>query len=204
MEQSAPVGFPTLIFQGIKNSPFTLTGTLLSQTCSNFEEIVASCYDDVFRFALSLTGQECDAVDLTQNAFLKLVRKGGRIKEATKARSWLFSVLRNELIDLKRKSLRFPSQELDPNHQSDQPIPGTHCDGRSAIKVLASLPEPYRETLALYYLQGHTYHEISSLLDVPVGTIMSRLSRGKAQLRAIFQPPLRPPLQASKASPCHG
>ncbi|MGJ8723590.1 MAG: RNA polymerase sigma factor [Roseibacillus sp.] len=154
-----------------------------------FEQVVADCYDDVYRFALSLAGQECDAVDLTQNAFLKFARKGSSIRETKKAKSWLFSVLRNEFIDQKRKNTRFPTQELDPDFHSPTPSAASHSDGQAALKVLATLPQPFRETLALYYLQGHTYPEIATILKVPIGTVMSRLSRGKAQLRRKLQSP---------------
>lgn len=163
--------------------PVPPTFVPLAQNSPTFDQIVADCYDDVYRFALSLAGQECDAVDLTQNAFLKFAKKGSSIRETKKAKSWLFSVLRNEFIDLKRKSTRFPTQELDPDFHSDTPSAASHSDGQAVLRILASLPQPFRETLALYYLQGHTYPEIATLLKVPIGTVMSRLSRGKAQLR---------------------
>lgn len=166
----------------------------MSQLRQTFEEVVADCYDDVFRFALSLTGKECDAVDLTQNAFLKFARKGRGIRESQKARSWLFSVLRNEFIDLKRKSTRFPTQELDLEFQAENTSAESQSDGKAVMRILATLPQPFRETLALYYLQGYTYPEIAGILKVPIGTVMSRLSRGKSQLRK----------QLLSPSPAHG
>lgn len=164
----------------------------MSQSPQTFEKIVADCYDDVFRFALSLTGRECDAVDLTQNAFLKFAKKGRGIREAKKAKSWLFSVLRNEFIDVKRKSTRFPTQELDPEFQSENPTAENQSDGKAVMRILATLPQPFRETLALYYLQGYTYPEIADILKVPIGTVMSRLSRGKSQLRQLLLSPPSP------------
>ena len=177
---------------GIRTLTVSLTVVLLEKKPPIFEQIVAECYDDVYRFALSLTGQDCDAVDLTQNAFLKFALKGSSIRETQKAKSWLFSVLRNEFLDQKRRSTRFPTAELDPNFTSPTPSPATHFDARAVVKVLATIPQPFRETLALYYLQGHTYPEIAIILQIPVGTVMSRLSRGKAQLQKQLHPPISP------------
>jgi RNA polymerase sigma-70 factor (ECF subfamily) len=170
-------------------SPVPPTPIPLAETPPTFEQIVADCYDDVYRFALSLAGQQCDAVDLTQNAFLKFAKKGSSIRETKKAKSWLFSVLRNEFIDLKRKSTRFPTQELDPDLHSETPSAASHSDGQAVLKILANLPQPFRETLALYYLQGHTYPEIATILKIPIGTVMPRLSRGNAQLREKLKAP---------------
>lgn len=166
-----------------------LTSNPLSKNQLTFEQVVDTHYDDVYRFALSLAGQQCDAVDLTQNAFLKFARKGASIRESKKAKNWLFSVLRNEFIDQRRKNTRFPTQELDPDFHSETPSAASHSDGQAALKELSSLAQPFRETLALYYLQGHTYPEIAAILKIPVGTVMSRLSRGKTQLRKKLHPP---------------
>lgn len=174
---------------GIKIASVPLTSVPLSKNHPTFEEVVAECYDDVYRFALSLAGKECDAVDLTQNAFLKFAKKGSSLRDVKKAKNWLFSVLRNEFIDICRKNTRFPSQELDPNMQSNIPSAASRSDSQAVLQVIANLPLPFREPLALYYLQGYTYQEISSLLDVPIGTVMSRLSRGKTQLRQQLETP---------------
>ena len=172
---------------GIKTAAVPPSSNPLAKSPPTFEQIVADCYDDVYRFALSLAGQECDAVDLTQSAFLKFARKGTSIRESKKAKSWLFSVLRNEFIDHKRRNTRFPTTELDPTLHSPTPSAASISDGQAALRILSTLPQPYRETLALYYLQGHTYPEIASILKIPVGTVMSRLSRGKSLLRKHLQ-----------------
>ena len=140
---------------------------LLPKSPEIFEEVVAQHYDDIYRFALSLAGQESDAVDLTQSAFLKFARKGGTIRESKKAKSWLFAVVRNEFIDQKRKNTRFPTQEIDPEHHSTTSTAACKTDEHAVIKSLASLPLPFRETLALYYLQGYTYSEIAEILKIP-------------------------------------
>lgn len=174
--------------RGIKPVLTPLTSNVLSKKHPTFEEVVSDCYDDVYRFALSLTGKECDAVDLTQSAFLKFAKKGSALRDVKKAKHWLFSVLRNEFIDICRKNTRFPSEELDPGMQSEGQTAAAQSDGQAVLSCLAKLPLPFREALALYYLQGYTYQEISSLLKIPIGTVMSRLSRGKSQLRQQLKP----------------
>lgn len=160
----------------------------MSKASPNFERLVADCYDDVYRFALSLTHTEAEAVDLTQQTFLKFARKGGEIKNSSKTKSWLFSVLRNEFTDIKRKTTRFPTEEITPTIQDENPSADAKADGQMALAALRKIPLTFREPLALYYLQGYTYPEISNILSIPVGTVMSRLHRGKSLLRELLNP----------------
>lgn len=146
-------------------------------------------YDDVYRFALSLTRTQADAVDLTQNAFLKYARKGTALRDHAKAKSWLFTVTRNEFIDGERRKKRFPSVELEPKDTPVVADSSENADWSIATAALDRVDDPYREPLVLYYLQGFTYQEIAELLEVPIGTVMSRLSRGKARLRAALDTP---------------
>lgn len=154
-----------------------------------FEQVVRDYYDDVYRFAFSLTKAQADAVDLTQNAFLKFAKKGADLKDLKKAKSWLFTVTRNEFIDGERRKKRFPSVELAPENSPVVEADSESADWSVAIKALDQVDDPYREPLVLYYLQGFTYQEIADILEVPIGTVMSRLSRGKARLRDALEPP---------------
>ncbi len=127
-------------------------------------------------------------MDLTQQAFLKFARKGQKIRSASKTKSWLFSVLRNEFNDIKRKVTRFPTEEISPHMCDDKPTADLQADGQMALDALRKIPLTYREPLALYYLQGYTYPEIAGLLSIPIGTVMSRLHRGKSLLRDHLNP----------------
>ena len=149
--------------------------------------MVSDCYADVYRFALSLTKAEADAVDLTQNAFLKYARKGAQVRDPAKVKSWLFSVLRNEFTDIQRKRTRFPTTELEDASATVEGGAAEKADGQIAMAALQGVADPYREPLALYYLEGHTYSEIAEILGLPIGTVMSRLSRGKEKLRAALE-----------------
>lgn len=153
-----------------------------------FELTVREHYEDVYRFAWSLTKAECDAADLTQQAFLRYAKKGDSLLEGKKVKSWLFSVLRNEFIDIQRRKTRFPHVEISPDHdqQTGEATASDKADGTLAMAALQSLPAEFREPLALYYLQGYTYREIAKVLDLPMGTVMSRLSRGKVRLKENF------------------
>ena len=157
---------------------------------NDFERVVRECYDDVYRFACSLTKGGTDAADLTQQAFLRYARKGHQVKDRNKIKSWLFSVLRNEFTDIQRKKTRHPHVELSPVHDEaeDSDSPGK-ADWEIALEALRSLPSSFREPLSLYYLEGYTYQEIADVLDAPIGTVMSRLSRGKAKLRVLMNDP---------------
>ncbi|TVR52129.1 MAG: RNA polymerase sigma factor [Puniceicoccaceae bacterium] len=153
----------------------------------SFRAIVHDWYDPLYRFALSLCRNPDDALDLTQSAFHKLAANAGRLREDNKAKSWLFSTLHREFIDHYRRSRRFPSTSLDlvaePSHESPRP-PGSSLDAADALELLDALDERYRAPLSLFYLESFSYKEIAAVLDIPIGTVMSRLRRAKDQLRA--------------------
>ena len=157
----------------------------------NFEEVVNSHYRDVFRFAMSLINREADAVDLTQEVFLRYAKKGDQLEDVSKVKSWLFRTLKNEFIDQVRRSKRYEHVELESapvqSLLADDSTAGfSGIDAESALAALQSLEENYRIPLSLFYLEGYSYKEIADLLEIPVGTVMSRLSRGKERLRAAF------------------
>ena len=85
-----------------------------------------------------------------------------------------------------RRSTRYPERELaDAEHQlpSHEPTADRKLDAQRAVELLGQLDETFRAPLTLFYLQQHSYKEIASILDIPIGTVMSRISRGKEQLR---------------------
>ena len=162
----------------------------------NFEQIVHDYYGDVFRFALSLVGTQSDAIDLTQQAFLRYASKGHQLRDQTKVKNWLFRGLKNEFIDQKRRSKRFQHVNLDAVPISSLPLASNSrfstIDTGSALRALQSLDKKYRIPLTLFYLEGMSYRDIAGLMDIPEGTVMSRLSRGKERLRCAFSSPTQP------------
>ncbi len=156
---------------------------------SEYEALVAAHYAQLYRFALSLARSEADASDLTQQAFYLLAAKGGQIRDQAKAKSWLATTLYREFLNSRRRGTRFEHVSVEQDAAelpSVDPDLARQLDGAAAIAALQNVPEPYRAPLSLFYLQDHSYQEIAEILAIPIGTVMSRLSRGKAELRHLL------------------
>ena len=156
----------------------------------NFEEIVSAYYQPLYRFGYSLAKNEHEAGDLAQQAFFIYAEKGDSLRDKSKVKSWLFTTLYREFLRGRRKDARIDSCEpemLENIGGSVEPHVRRSMDGHLAVEALQEVDAVYREPVALFYLKDLSYKEIAEILDVPIGTIMSRLSRGKAQLREIFK-----------------
>lgn len=159
---------------------------------ATFEEIVNAYYEPLYRFAFSLTHEEADARDFTQETFAQLSRKAGQIADRAKVKSWLFTTLYRAFIDSHRRRVRYPQVEAEgvleemPARTVDA---GERLDAASVMAALSMVPEVFRVPLALFYLEQHSYLEIAGILNVPVGTVMSRISRGRAALRELMEDP---------------
>lgn len=152
----------------------------------NFEEIVDRFYPMLYRFALSLARNEADACDLTQQTFSVWATKGHLLRDGSKVKSWLFTTLYREFISNRRRDLRWPKQELsEVEHELPCAMPETvDClESGYVMEALHSIDETFRAPLVLFYLEEHSYDEIAHILGVPIGTVMSRLSRGKQKLQ---------------------
>ncbi len=152
----------------------------------DFEKLVEDFYMPLYRFALSLSRQESDAADLTQQTFLLWASKGHQLRDPTKVKTWLFTSLYREFLGRKRQQDRFVEAESNPEAISAQAVPASvvnQLDGDIVQRALFALEEIYRAPLTLFYLQQLSYKEIAETLEVPIGTVMSRISRGKEQLR---------------------
>lgn len=164
-------------------------------TDEDFEQVVRVHYADVFRFALSLTKRETEACDLTQESFYLLGSKGRQMQDPTKLKSWLFTTCYREFLRDERHRVRFPHIELSLVEEAmpDATPEQVHeMDANVLMATLDQVDEIYRVPIMLFYLQGQAYKEIAALLDVPIGTVMSRLARGKEQLRGLLAQVLQP------------
>lgn len=151
------------------------------------EQLVDRYHASLYRFALGLTGSVHQAADLTQQTFLLWATKGHQLRDGTKVRSWLFTTLHREYIRGWRQEKRHPRTDIDSvEHElpAVEPDAVGDLDGRTVLEALHQLEEPFRAPLLLHYIEELSYREIAEALDVPIGTVMSRLSRGKAILRA--------------------
>ncbi|SRR5260221_10875137 len=155
----------------------------------DFEEIVDRFYPMLYRFALSLARHEADACDLTQQTFSLWATKGHLLRDGSKVKSWLFTTLYHEFISNRRREMRWPKQELsEVEHELPCPRPETvdPLESAEVMEALQAIDETFRAPLVLFYLQEHSYEEIARILDIPIGTVMSRLSRGKQKLQQAF------------------
>ena len=151
-----------------------------------YEQVVDTHYQATYRYARSLAYGEADAQDLTQHAFLKLKTHFHTIRDLKRVKGWLFSTVRHEFIKGFRHQSKFPKVPLETTEPRIDPSsrPGeTGIDAQKALAGLQQLPEKFRNPLALFYLEQWSYKAIADHLGIPIGTVMSRLSRGKSQLR---------------------
>jgi RNA polymerase sigma-70 factor (ECF subfamily) len=154
-----------------------------------FEQIVSEYYESLYKFAFSLTRSEADACDLTQQTFYIWATKGHQLRDTTKVKAWLFTTLHREFLGAKRKLQRHPQVEFN---QSENELPVispsvvNDLDAATVVQSLAQVEEPYQAPVALFYLESYSYKEIAEILEVPIGTVQSRIARGKAQLRQIL------------------
>src|SRR5262249_23211930 len=153
---------------------------------TNFQQLVDQQYAALYRFALSLSKSEADAADLTQQTFFLWASKGHQLRDGSKAKAWLFTTLYREFLNRRRHEVRFPKVELEEVREEEMSIlPNIDAlDSGLVLEALREVEEPFRAPLTLFYLQQFTYYEIADVLEVPIGTVMSRLSRGKALLRS--------------------
>jgi len=155
----------------------------------DFEEIVDRFYPMLYRFALSLARNEADACDLTQQTFSVWATKGHLLRDASKVKSWLFTTLYRDFISNRRREMRWPKEELsEVENELPCAMPETvdYLESTQVMEALQSIDETFRAPLVLFYLQEYSYEEIAHILEIPIGTVMSRLSRGKQKLQQAF------------------
>lgn len=155
----------------------------------DFDQLVNDYYQPLYRFALSLAEREAEACDLTQQTFFLWASKGQQLRDRSKVKAWLFTTLHREFLGSRRRNTRFPHHEIESvEHELPSVSPATvnEMDAGVVMQALWNVDEVYRAPLMLFYLEDHSYLEIAAVLAVPVGTVMSRLARGKGQLRVLL------------------
>ena len=152
--------------------------------------------DDVFRFALSLTRNEADAEDITQETFLRAYRSWHTFQLGSDARRWLFTICRN--VFLRSRERERHRVEVDDGDveavAAAQAQSGARRDGADALlarvdlapaidRALGELPEPFRSAVVLVDVEDQSYEAASEILGIPIGTVRSRLFRGRRLLQ---------------------
>lgn len=155
----------------------------------SFESLVDEYYEALFRFGISLSKNENDACDLVQQTFVIWAEKGHSLKDPSKVKSWLFTSLYREFLRVRRKQQNSSPTEDEQLEYLSEPAEvdfANRVDAANLLEILNDLDSVYREPLVLFYIEDLSYREISEILDVPLGTIMSRLSRGKSLLKTLL------------------
>jgi RNA polymerase sigma-70 factor (ECF subfamily) len=154
-------------------------------------QLVAEHHQAVYRYAYRLCGVVPDAEDLTQQVFLAAQRNVGQLRQAASARSWLFAILRHCFLRGCRRRQPVAASSLPLNIDgipAEVPSDG-EIDRQRLQEALNELPEMFRLVLLMYYFEDCSYREIAKKLDLPIGTVMSRLARAKGHLRSkLFEP----------------
>ncbi len=163
-----------------------------------FEKEALPHRDSLYHYALRLTGDEDDADDLVQETYLKAFRFFDKFERGTNCKAWLFRILKNSYINDYRKLKKEPgkvdyddvqnfyetikSDEVETKHYEQDAFSNLLDDNVS--NALAKLPEDFRTAIILSDIEGFTYEEIADFVDIPVGTVRSRLHRARKMLYA--------------------
>ncbi len=154
----------------------------------------------LYSSAFQYTGNRFDAEDLVQETFLAAFRSRHQLRDRGKMKSWLFIILRNNYLKRAGRKPNRTQNEYDDrieyDYAEDLAAMAGQEDALQALerkataenvhRKLSALPESYQSVLILYYLKEFTYQEIADMLEIPIGTVMSRLARGKQRLKAAF------------------
>lgn len=164
----------------------------------DFDEEIIPHMDALHNFALRLTTDVNDAEDLVQDTIVKAYRFFSSYERGTNAKAWMFRILKNSFINNYRKTSKKPSEvdydEVASYYESVRDERTETSDLESLMfrelmdddlsNALMRLPEDFRTVVLLCDVEGYTYEEIANMLDVPIGTIRSRLHRGRNLLKS--------------------
>ncbi len=165
-----------------------------------FEAVALVHLDALYQYALRLTHNRSDAEDLVQEACLRGFRSFHRFNPGTNCRAWLFTILRNAFLSrvrqaghdvLGRASVELESEAAVAHRLADTARAPAHPEEEffqtvlhgDVDRALKTLPLPFREVVILADLEGLSYREVAQVVGCPMGTVMSRLSRGRGLLR---------------------
>lgn len=164
-------------------------GAAAGELDARFEREALPQLQALYAGACRLTREVADAEDMVQETYLRAFRAFHLYQPGTNIRAWLFTILYRVRADYYRKAARSPRLvELPLEGPAVHPAQEQLASGHELVqRALARLPEPFRSAVVLRDMQDFSYEEIAGILDVPIGTVMSRIHRGRAQLRAMLQ-----------------
>jgi RNA polymerase sigma-70 factor (ECF subfamily) len=158
-------------------------------------ELVEMFYESLYRYAFRLSGSAADADDLTQETFCKAQAQFKQLRDRNRAKPWLFSIVRNLYLHKLRIAKQFVTLSLDSVAELPENVSDTlpEIDSEQLQQALGELPEVFRTPIILYYFEDFSYRDIADQMDLPIGTVMSRLARAKGFLRQKLIPELSSP-----------
>lgn len=161
-------------------------------TRDEFATLALQFLEDVTAFARRLSSSAADADDLVQNTFLRAFRSWRSLREPGACRAWLFRIARNVHLNRERSRRERPDLRLVDDDSLADPRPPVAAEwverlaARDLEKALDRLPPEQREAVLLCDLWGFEYEEIAAITDAPVGTVRSRIARGRARLAGLL------------------
>lgn len=156
-----------------------------------FAAEAVSYLDQLYSTALRLTQNPADAEDLVQETYVKAFRSADRFEEGSNLRAWLFTILQNTFRNVRRDAARSPVEVDTERVTGAAPAADGHSPEAQLVATssseevraaLEALPEPYRLAVQLRDIEDCKYDEIARLLEIPIGTVMSRIARGRRLL----------------------
>jgi RNA polymerase sigma-70 factor (ECF subfamily) len=155
------------------------------------ERLVDAHYESLYRYAFRLSGTASNAEDLVQEAYCKAQVNLSQLRDRGRAKAWLFSILRNAYLHQVRADRQERCVSLE--HVGDLPerpgAPLPAIEPERLQTALDELPELFRTPIILYYFEDFSYRDIAEQMELPLGTVMSRLARAKAHLRVRLSEP---------------
>lgn len=176
--------------------PFILAVSIQNPKHKEFEQQALPHMEVLYNYALRLTGSADDARDLLQETYLKAYRFWDKFEQGTNLRAWLFRIMKNTYINLYRKEVKEPDKvdydeiesyyntirhESSDDNDLQEKMFGQLLDD-DVSQALESLPEEFKTVVILCDIEGLSYEEIAEFLQIPVGTVRSRLHRGRKLL----------------------
>ncbi len=152
------------------------------------EELVRCYHRAVYAYAYRLTGRTQDAEDLAQQTFLVAQQHLVQLRDPDRARGWLLAIARSQYCRLCRRKRPFLADDADIELEqlAADGDDGMRIDEEQLQAALNKLTPDYRTVVLMYYMEHLSYREIARELEIPIGTVMSRLARAKAQLRILL------------------
>lgn len=165
------------------------------KTADHFWDLTRDHVKFLYNMALRYAGNQYDAEDLVQETFFIGLKKFDHLRDENKIKSWLFTLLKNTYLKYRRQNGHSQSTVFDEGQDYISTLENTieqidvikayekKIESDHIQQILDELPDKHKTPLLLYYMSGLSYQEIAETLDLPIGTIMSRLSRGKQTLK---------------------